>query len=94
VVGRLIPQENYELAWHGGPEQWGWTVEGNGDDTSLGETSQEILAYLEAQGPSKPNTIATALHRTFPSVWHALLRLQEKGKAHRGRDKKWDLRRG
>ncbi len=93
VVGRLVSQENYELAWHGGDDGWGWTIEGDGDEAALGETSQEVLEYLEAQGPSKPNSIAAALHRTFPSVWHALRRLQEKGKVNRGRDKKWDLRR-
>ena len=93
VVGRLVSQENYELAWHGGDDGWGWSVEGDGDDAALGETSQEVLEYLEAQGPSKPNSIAAALHRTFPSVWHALRRLQEKGKVNRGRDKKWDVTR-
>lgn len=94
VVGRLVPQENYELAWHGGPDEWGWSIEGNCDEPTVGETSQDVLDYLEAQGPSKPNSIAVALHRTFPSVWHALRRLQQKGKVTRGRDKKWDLAKG
>lgn len=93
VVGRLVPQENYEMVWHPGPEQWGWTIEGDGDEAGIGETSQEVLAYLEAQGATKPASIAAALHKTFPSVWHALLRLQERGKVTRGKDKKWELRR-
>jgi AAA domain/Bifunctional DNA primase/polymerase, N-terminal len=92
IVGRLFAQETYGMAWHDGADRWGWTIEDDGDDAALGETSQEVLTYLEAQGPSKPNTIASALHRTFPSVWHALRRLQDKGKVSRGRDKKWDLR--
>lgn len=90
VVGRLVPQENYELAWHPGPDVWGWTIESTGDETSLGETSQEVLAYLAAQGPSKPATIAAALRRSFGSVWMALQRLQERGKVLRGKDKRWD----
>lgn len=91
IVGRLVPQEDYELAWHGGPDEWGWSIESTGDDASVGETSQELLAYLEAQGPSKPATIAAALRKSFGSVWMSLQRLQERGKVIRGRDKKWEL---
>jgi hypothetical protein len=93
VVGRLVPPEDYELAWHTGPEKWGWTIESTGDEASLGETSREVVAYLEAQGAGKPSTIANALRKSFGSVWMALQRLQERGIAFRGRDKKWDLRR-
>jgi hypothetical protein len=93
VVGRLVPQEDYELAWHGGPDDWGWTIESTGDDASIGETSQEVLAYLQAQGPTKPATIASALRRTFGSVWQSLLRLENRGKVIRGRDKKWEIAR-
>jgi hypothetical protein len=91
VVGRLVAQENYEMTWRGGPDAWGWTIEGSGDDTSIGETSQEVLAYLDAQGRAKPASIATALHKSFGSVWMSLQRLQERGKVVRGRDKKWEL---
>jgi len=57
----------------------------------MGETAQEVLSYLEAQGASKVNTIATALHKSFTSVWNALLGLKEKSKVTRGADKKWDI---
>jgi hypothetical protein len=93
VVGRLVPQENFEMIWHPGPEEWGWTIESDGDDAAVGETSQEILVYLEAQGPTKPAVMAGALHKSFGGVWQALLRLQEKGKVTRGRDKKWEIAR-
>jgi hypothetical protein len=63
-----IQPEDYSLIWNsdeGG--KWGWTVEATGDDAMLGETSQEILASLEAQGACKPTSIATALRRSFGS---------------------------
>jgi len=50
-----------------------------------------VLAYLAARGPGKPKTIAVGLHKSFGSVWQALLRLQESGKVSRGRDKKWEI---
>ena len=93
VVGRSVPQEDYALAWRGGPDEWGWTIESTGDDASIGETSLEVLAYLQAQGATKPASIAAALHRTFGSVWQALLRLESRGKAVKGRDKKWEIAR-
>ncbi|MBZ5607246.1 MAG: AAA family ATPase [Acidobacteriia bacterium] len=98
IVGRMVQQEDYELAWHcgqpeNGTEQWGWTIESAGDDASMGETMLEVRAYLEAQGACKPASIASALHKSFGSVWQALLRLQDRGKAVRGKDKKWELRR-
>jgi len=93
VVGRLIAQETYEMIWHPGPDEWGWTIEDDGDDVALGETSQEVLVYLDAQGPTKPAVVAAALHKSFGGVWQALLRLQEKGKVTRGRDKKWEIAR-
>jgi hypothetical protein len=91
VVGRLVPQEEFAMEWHGGPDQWGWSITGDGQDAALGETSLEILAYLEAQGAAKPSSIAAGIHRSFSSVWNALLRLQDRGKAVRTRDKKWEL---
>ena len=91
VVGRLVPQENYEMVWNGGPDNWGWDIVGSGDDAAIGETQQEVLDYLEAQGPSKPATIATALHKSFGSGWMALKRLKERGKVVRRKDKKWEL---
>lgn len=92
VVGRLVQPEDYALSWHAGDELgWGWTVDGTGDDASIGETATEVLAYLQAQGATKPASIASALHKSFGSIWMALQRLQERGKVVRGRDKKWDL---
>jgi Domain of unknown function (DUF3854)/AAA domain len=92
VVGRLVQPEDYELAWHSGDEAvWGWTIEGTGEDASIGETMSEVIAYLQAQGATKPATIATALRRTFASVWNALLRLEARGKAIKGRDKRWEI---
>lgn len=92
VVGRLVQPEDYELAWHAGDDAgWGWSIEGTGEDASIGETMSEVIAYLQAQGPTKPATIATALRRTFASVWNALLRLESRGKAVKGKDKRWEL---
>ncbi len=93
VVGRLVPHENYELAWRDGPDKWGWAIESEGDGAAVGETANEVLAYLEAQGAAKPASIASALHKTFGSVWMALQRLQERGRAVRLRDKKWEVMR-
>jgi hypothetical protein len=82
IVGRSVPAEEYELIWHGGPEEWGWTIEGQGDQVVAGDTSEEVLAYLDAQGATKPSSIAAALRKPFGAVWQALLRLQEKGKVN------------
>jgi hypothetical protein len=49
------------------------------------------FAYLEAQGAAKPSSIAAGIHKSFSSVWNALLRLQDRGKAVRTRDKRWEL---
>ncbi len=91
IVGRSVPSEDYELAWHGGPDEWGWTIQDKGDQGDSGETADEVLSYLDAQGASSPTTIAGALRKSFPSVWHALLRLKEKGKVIRLENKKWEL---
>ena len=91
VVGRSVPNENYELAWHGGPDEWGWTIQDTGDQAAAGEVSEEILEYLDGQGTGTPAVIAAALRKSFPSVWNSLLRLQAKGKVTRGADKKWSL---
>ncbi len=91
VVGRLVPGEEYAMEWNGGPQEWGWSITGDGQDAALGETSLEILAYLEAQGACKPSSIASGISRSFASVWSALKRLQERGKVLRGRDKRWEL---
>jgi AAA domain/Domain of unknown function (DUF3854) len=94
VVGRLVQPEDYSMIWHAGDEaDWGWSIDGTGDDASIGETMSEVIAYLQAQGPTKPATIASALRRTFGSVWQALLRLESRGKAAKGRDKKWEITR-
>jgi hypothetical protein len=66
-------------------------VDGTGDDATIGETMAEVIAYLQAQGATKPATIATALRRTFGSVWQALLRLELRGKAIKGKDKRWEI---
>jgi replicative DNA helicase len=91
VVGRSVAMDDYELVWHGGPDQWGWSIQDQGEQAGLGETSEEVLAYLEAQGATKPAQIAGALHKSFSSVWNALLRLQQKKKAIKCADKKWDV---
>jgi hypothetical protein len=92
VVGRLVQPEDYSMIWHAGDEAgWGWSIDGTGDDASIGETMSEVIAYLQAQGPTKPATIAVALRRTFGSVWQALLRLESRGKAAKGRDKRWEI---
>lgn len=89
VVGRSVPHNDFQMLWHDS-DQWGWSIESDGDGDT-GETSAEVLAYLEAQGASKPSTIANALHRSFPSVWHALLRLQDRGLVVKGMDKRWGV---
>ena len=81
------------MVWHSGPDKWGWGIENEGDEAALGETQQEVLEYLEAQGVTKPATIATALHKSFGSVWMALNRLKDRGKVVRHKDKKWELAR-
>jgi predicted secreted Zn-dependent protease len=91
VVGRLVPHENYELTWHDGPDDWGWTIEGDGDGAALGETANDVVAYLQAQGPSKPATIASSLHKSFSTVWMALQRLQQRNCVFRTADKRWDI---
>jgi hypothetical protein len=90
VVGRMVQREDYELVWHE-RDKWGWTIENQCGEPEIGETSEEVLAYLEAQGEAKPSTIATGVHKSFGSVWMALKRLQERGKVVRGKDKKWGL---
>jgi hypothetical protein len=89
VTGRSVPADDFELAWHAGPEEWGWTIQDQGPDAGLGETSEEVMAYLQAQGAARPTTIATALRKPFGAVWQALLRLQGKGKVSRMEDKSW-----
>jgi hypothetical protein len=93
VVGRVVPQENFGMVWRGGPDKWGWGIENEGDEAALGETQQEVLEYLEAQGASKPATVANALHKSFGSIWMALNRLKDRGKVVRYKDKKWELAR-
>jgi hypothetical protein len=93
VVGRSVPMDDYELVWRGGPDEWGWSIQDQGEQAGVGETADEVLAYLEAQGAAKPGEIAKALHKSFRSVWSALQRLQEKGKVIRCANKKWDVKR-
>jgi RecA-family ATPase len=91
VVGRSVQSDDYELAWHGGPDAWGWTIQEQGDQEDSGETSDEVLAYLDAQGASSPATIASALRKSFQSVWNALNRLRGKQRVIRRTDRKWEL---
>ncbi len=90
VTGRMVQREDYELVWHQG-DSWGWTIEGAGDDASVGETAEEVIGFLEAQGASKPATIAAGIKKSFGSVWMALKRLQDRGKVVRGKDKRWEV---
>jgi hypothetical protein len=90
VVGRMVQRAEYELVWHE-DDRWGWTIEGEGDDAATGETAEEVLAFLEAQGPSKPATIAAGVHKSFGAVWMSLNRLQSRGRVVRIKDKNWDL---
>ena len=91
VTGRSVPAEDFEIEWHGGPDEWGWSIGGQGEAVSGGETASDVLAFLEAQGAAKPATIAAALRKSFGAVWQALLRLQERGKVARGLDKRWQV---
>ena len=93
VVGRCVPMNDFDLVWHGGPDEWGWTIQAEGEQAGMGETSEEVLAYLEAQGSSKPSVVATALRKPFGAVWQALLRLEQKQKVSRTGDKKWGVAR-
>jgi biotin operon repressor len=90
VVGRTIPHENFDLVWLDGPEGWGWTIESQGDGT-MGETSEDVVAFLEAQGPTKPAAIAAMLHKSYGAIWMALQRLQDRGRVIRLNDKRWEL---
>ena len=92
VVGRMVQREDYELLWHQG-DRWGWTIESQGAEAATGETQDDVLAFLEAQGAAKPATIAAGIHKSFPSVWNALGRLQARGKVARAKDKRWELTR-
>jgi hypothetical protein len=93
VTGRSVPADDFELVWHAGPDEWGWTIEGQGADAGLGETSEEVLAYLQAQGASRPSVIASGLRKPFGAVWQALLRLQAKGKVLRLKDgRAWEAK--
>lgn len=65
IVGRTVPRTELEMLWHDG-DVWGWTFEGEASSgRSLGETSEEVLAYLEAEGASKPSAIAKGVKATF-----------------------------
>jgi hypothetical protein len=89
VVGRMVQRQDFELLWHQG-EEWGWTIEGEGE-AATGETQDEVLAFLEAQGAAKPAAIAAAIRKSFGAVWQALLRLQGRGRVARGKDKRWEV---
>jgi len=80
VVGRFTGRKDFELDWNDSPETgWGWAVAGEGESDELGETMQDVLAYLQAQGSSQPATIARALRKSFRAVWCALERLRARG---------------
>jgi hypothetical protein len=91
VVGRAVPSEDYRVDWHGGPDEWGWMIGAQGEEAAGGETQDDVLAYLEAQGAANPANIANALKKTFKAVWNALLRLQERGRVIRRTDRKWEF---
>jgi hypothetical protein len=91
VVGRSVPSEDYRVDWHGGPDEWGWTISAQGEEAAGGETQDDVLAYLEAQGAANPANIANGVKKTFKAVWNALLRLQERRKVIRRTDRKWEL---
>jgi hypothetical protein len=90
VVGRMVPREDYELLWHQG-DQWGWTITSQGNDACTGETQEDVIAFLEAQGPSKPATIVVGVRKPFGAVWQSLVRLQARGKAARDGNRRWSL---
>jgi len=88
VTGRVVPREDYQLRWHEGNE-WGWSIIAQGSESGTGETQDEVLAFLEAQGAAKPQTIAAGCHKPFGAVWQALLRLQGRGLVLKGADRRW-----
>jgi len=89
VVGRFTGRKDFELDWNDSPETgWGWAVAGEGEADEIGDTMQDVLAYLQAQGSSQPATIARALRKTFRAVWRALDRLRDRGLVVR-EGKKW-----
>jgi len=80
VVGRFTGRKDFELDWNDSPETgWGWAVAGEGEADEIGDTMQDVLAYLQAQGSSQPATIARALRKSFNAVWGALNRLRDRG---------------
>jgi hypothetical protein len=89
VVGRFTGRKDYELDWNDAPDTgWGWAVAGEGESDSMGETMEDVLAYLQAQGSSQPATIARALRKSFRAVWCSLDRLRSRGLVVR-EGKKW-----
>lgn len=90
VVGRILEEKTYEMVFHQ-DVFWGWTIEGSAADAAAGDTAEDVAAYLEAQGPSKPGPIASAIHKSFGATWQALLRLQAKGLVVKDIQKKWSL---
>jgi len=80
VVGRFTGRKDFDLDWNDSPETgWGWAVAGEGEADEIGDTMQDVLAYLQAQGSSQPATIARALRKSFRAVWCALERLRARG---------------
>jgi hypothetical protein len=80
VVGRFTGRKDFELDWNDSAETgWGWAVAGEGEADEIGDTMQDVLAYLQAQGSSQPATIARALRKSFNAVWGALNRLRDRG---------------
>jgi hypothetical protein len=91
VVGCGGLSGDYKLRRHDGPDQWGWAIEDQGEDADSGETSEAVLAYLEAEGASKPVMIASALKKSFDSVYGALKRLRAKNRVIVRIDRRWEL---
>jgi hypothetical protein len=80
VVGRFTGRKDFALDWNDSDETgWGWAIAGEGEADEIGETMQDVLAYLQAQGSSQPATIARALRKSFRAVWCALERLRARG---------------
>jgi len=87
ITGRVVPEAEFDLEFAEGPS-WGWTIQGKVGENALGETESDVLAYLEAQGPTKPSTIAAGIHKTFAAAWCAINRLQKKGKVIKQPDRR------
>jgi KaiC/GvpD/RAD55 family RecA-like ATPase len=90
LKGRAVPENKFQIAWHD-DERWGWTIEDSGADAEMGETSEAVVNYLEAEGAARANDLARNLKITWRSAYGALRRLRERGLVIQD-GKKWDLK--